>query len=255
MVDAVVLAGSPNDGPLKECSPARFEALIPIGPKAMVEYVVQALLGSSRVRQVVVVGPAAELSPLLAGERVSLTESAGGIMENIEAGLNKLPGDKRVLLVTSDIPLLTTAAVDDFLELCGDMSGDMYYPVIAKQVVEKAFQSTRRTYVNLKEGIFTGGNLFLINPAKYKKCVENGKKIISLRKSPLGLCRLVGLSFLIKFLLRSLTLDEAEKKVSQLLGIRGVVVVSGFPEIGVDVDKPGDLELVLKSIEDSQTIA
>ncbi|BAF58279.1 MAG: NTP transferase domain-containing protein [Pelotomaculum sp.] len=249
MVDAVVLAGSTNDGPLKECSPACFEALIRIGRKAMVEYVVEALLAAGGVRRVLVVGPAAELSDLLAGERVTVAGSAGGIMDNIEAGLNLLSGEKRVLLATSDIPMLTPQAVDDFLNLCGDMSGDLYYPVISRQAVEKKFGSSKRTYVNLKEGVFTGGNLFLINPAKFKKCMENGKKLVSLRKSPLGLCRLLGLSFVVKFLMHTLTLGEVEKKVSQLLDVKGVVVISEFPEIGVDVDKPGDLELAQKMIE------
>ncbi|MCL6635903.1 MAG: NTP transferase domain-containing protein, partial [Peptococcaceae bacterium] len=188
------------------------------------------------------------LSPLLAGDRVAVVNSAGGIMENIEAGLKQLSGEKRVLLVTSDIPMLTPRAVDNFLDLCGNMSGDLYYPVIAKQVVERIFPSTRRTYVTLKEGVYTGGNLFLINPAVFKSCVENGRRIVSLRKSPLGLCRLLGAGFVLRFLLHSLTLAEAEKKVSQLLGIRGVVVVSEYPEVGVDVDKPGDLELVLKAM-------
>lgn len=249
MVDAVVLAGSNNNGPLKDCSPVLYEALIPIGPKAMVEHVVEALLKARQIRQVLVIGPVAELTPLLSGERVTIANSAGGIMENIEAGLNRLSGESRVLLVTSDIPMLTSQAVDDFLDLCGDMAGDLYYPVISKQVVEERFPSTRRTYVTFKEGVFTGGNLFLINPAVFKRCVENGKKIISLRKSPLGLCKLLGFGFVIKFLLRSLTIAEAEKKVSQLLGmIRGVVVVSKYPEVGVDVDKPGDLELVLNTM-------
>lgn len=244
MVDAVVLAGSSNDGPLRECSEVRYEALIPIGEKIMVQYVVEALLGCDKVRRVLVVGPVAELSPFLAGERVSVIESRNGIMENIEAGLMSSLDSGRVLLVTSDIPMLTTQAVEDFLELCGDMSGDLYYPIISKPVVESKFPTTRRTYVNLKEGVFTGGNLFLINPAVFKKCVENGQKIISLRKSPLGLSRLIGFGFVLKFLMRSLSITEAEKKVSQLLGrIKGIVVMSKYPEVGVDVDKPADLSL------------
>jgi len=197
-----------------------------------------------------VIGPVAELSQIFRGERVAVANSGSGIMENIESGLNGLPEAKRVLLVTSDIPMLTSRAVDDFLDLCGDMSGDLYYPVIKKQVVEEKFPSTRRTYVRMKEDVFTGGNLFLINPAVFKKCAKNGKKIITLRKSPLRLCRLLGLGFVIKFLLRTLSLREAQAKVSQLLGgIRGIVVVSAFPEVGVDVDKPGDLELVLKTMK------
>jgi GTP:adenosylcobinamide-phosphate guanylyltransferase len=247
MVDAVVLAGSSNDGPLRECSEVRYEALIPIGEKIMVQYVVEALLGCRQVRRVLVVGPVAALSPFLTGERVSVIESRGGIMENIEAGLvNSLDTD-RVLLVTSDIPMLTSQAVNDFLELCGDLSGDLYYPIISKPDVESKFPTTRRTYVNFKEGVFTGGNLFLINPVVYKKCVENGQKIINLRKSPFRLCRLIGLGFVLKFLMRSLTIADAERKVSALLGrIKGIVVMSKFPEVGVDVDKPADLALALR---------
>lgn len=249
MVDAVVLAGSTNNGPLKECSPVRHEALIPIGNKTMVEHVVDALLKARNVKKVLIIGPVAELSGLAFDNRVSTIESCGGILENIEAGLKSLSGEKRVLLVTSDIPLLTPQAVDDFFELCGDMSGDLYYPVIGKAVVERKYPATRRTYVKLKEGIFTGGNLFLLNPAVFKKCVENGRELINLRKSPIGLCRLLGLKFVVKFLTRSLTLSEAEEKVSRLLGgIKGIVVISKHPEVGVDVDKPGDYELALKVI-------
>jgi CTP:molybdopterin cytidylyltransferase MocA len=252
MVDAVVLAGSPNNGPLKECSPARYEALIPVGSKTMVEHVVRALLKARNIGRILIIGPVAELSALMKGERVSVADSAGSILENIGAGLNLLGGEKRVLLVTSDIPMLTPEAVDNFLEICGDMSGDLYYPVLGKQVVENKFPATRRTYVKLREGVFTGGNIFIINPAVFQKCVENGQKIINLRKSPLRLCRLLGLGFVIKFLTRTLTIREAEEKVSQLLGgIRGVVVTSKHPEIGVDVDKPGDYELALKVIEKS----
>ena len=90
MVDAVVLAGSSNDGPLKDCSSVRYEALIPVGSKSMVEYVVEALLQARGIRRVLVIGPAADLTPLLAGERVSVADSAGGIMENIEVGLKHL---------------------------------------------------------------------------------------------------------------------------------------------------------------------
>lgn len=252
MVDAVVLAGSPNNGPLKECSPARHEALIPLGAKTMVEHVVDALLQARQVGRVLIIGPSEDLSSLSFDHRTTMAPSQGGILENIEAGLKIWPGAKRILLVTSDIPLLTPQAVDDFLELCGDMAGDLYYPVIEKTVVEKKFPAASRTYVKLKEGVYTGGNLFLLNPAVYKKCVENGEKIVSLRKSPIGLCRMLGLKFVIKFLMRSLTLKEAEEKVCRLLGgIKGIVVISKHPEVGVDVDKPDDYELALKIIEQS----
>jgi 2-phospho-L-lactate guanylyltransferase (CobY/MobA/RfbA family) len=35
-----------------------------------------------------------------------------------------------------------------------------------------------------------------------------------------------------------------EQKVSDMLDLKGAVVVAPWPEVGVDVDKPSDLELV-----------
>ncbi len=248
MVNAIVLAGSPNNGPLKEASPAAYEALIDIGGRAMCEYVIEALLAVRRVQKIAVVGPAAAFPFPLEGRKVFGVPSTGDLMDNIAAGLARTAETERVLIATSDIPLLTAGAVDDFLDLCGDASLDLYYPVIEKRVVEGRFPSTRRTYVRLKDGIFTGGNLFLLNPAVFPQCREKGKEFIALRKNPLGLCRLLGIVFVVKFLLHTLSLAEAERKVSQLLGIRGAVVVSRYPEIGVDVDKPEDLKLVLEQM-------
>jgi 2-phospho-L-lactate guanylyltransferase (CobY/MobA/RfbA family) len=244
MISAVVLGGSPNTGPFRESDQVDFEALLQVGEKVMVEYVIEALLHSKQIRKVVVVGPTEELNSRLTNPRVTVTAIVGDVMENLEAGLKLLPDADRVLIVTSDVPLLTAAAVDNFIELCGDRSGDIYYPVIPKKTLEQRFANARRTYVKLKEGIFTGGNVFLLNPAVLKRLLENGKKVFSLRKSPIGLCRIIGLSYFVKYLFGSLALEDVRQRASHVLGVRGEVVVSQSPEIGLDVDKPGDLKLV-----------
>ncbi|HBG01879.1 MAG TPA: hypothetical protein DDW87_09955, partial [Firmicutes bacterium] len=56
-VDAVILAGAPNDGQLKEVSSEKWEATIPIYGKPMVNYVIEALKNSSRIAKIVVVAP------------------------------------------------------------------------------------------------------------------------------------------------------------------------------------------------------
>ncbi|MBE3586905.1 MAG: nucleotidyltransferase family protein [Thermoanaerobacter sp.] len=251
MVDAVVLAGSPNNGPLRECSPVPYEALIPIGSKAMVQYVVEALMLARGVNRIVVVGPREELVNCLQDSRVRVVSSTGGgLLDNVQRGLKELPGARRVLLVSSDIPLITPRAIEDFLDLCRDQEADLYYPIIPKDAVDSRFTNpVRRTYVSLKEGIFTGGNLFLLNPEVVSRCLPLGEQLVAARKSPLRLCRLVGLGFLIRFLLHRVTLEEAQARVSRLLGIRGVVVVSRYPEVGVDVDKPVDLALVARTLQ------
>lgn len=245
MVDALVLAGSANDGPLKDCSPAPYEALISIGSRSMVEYVLDALLQARGINRVAVVGPQAELAGRLP-DTVLVARPGDSLLENVQRGLLLLPGTGRVLLVSSDIPLITPQAIEDFLAQCRDQSADLYYPVVPREAVESRFQKMRRTYVNLQEGVFTGGNLFLLNPAVVTGCLPVAQRLVDARKNPLELCRLVGLPFLFRFLMRRISLREAESRVSTLLGIRGVVVVSQFPEVGVDVDKPDDLDLITR---------
>ena len=249
MISAVVLGGSQNNGPLRESVQVDYEALLPLGKKVMVEYVVEALLLSRHIRRIVVVGPAKELSSRMTDPRITVTGIVGDVIDNLNAGVTMLPEEKRVLIVTSDVPLLTASAVDSFIELCGDMSGDLYYPVIPKSALEKRFTNFKRTYVKFKEGVFTGGNVFLLNPAIIQRCTEFGHKLFGMRKSPIGLCRIIGFSFLLKYLLGMLSLEDVREKASCLLGVRGEVVISQNPEIGMDVDKPGDLKLVRSILE------
>lgn len=248
MIDALILAGSPNNGPLKDCSQARYEALITIGHKSMIEYVVDALNGCARVNRIVVVGPREELAGVLSGYGVIVVDAVGSVTDNVVQGLKQIPDARRVLLSTSDIPLLTSQSIEDFIDQCQDQKADLYYPIVAKEVVESRFASSPRTYVTLREGMFTGGNVFLLNPAIVDGCIPRGEQIIKARKSPIKLCRLVGMMFLLKFLTRSITLEEAQEKFSLLLGISGRVVISGYPEVGVDVDKPSDLELITRTL-------
>jgi len=248
MVDALVLAGSRNDGPLKQCSSVPYEAMITIGRKTMVDYVIDALRDSKRINRIVVVGPS-DISGFCTRSDVSVIKADGNLMENVSRGVACLPGAERVLLSTCDIPLITAQAIEDFLDKCGDRSAQFYYPVIPREVVEKRFCHTKRTYVTLKEGDFTGGNLFLIDPGAVNRCKEIGQQLIDARKSPIRISKLMGVLFLLRFMMRMVSLREAEEKASDLLGIAGMVVVTTFPEVGVDVDKPCDLELVIKVLD------
>lgn len=242
MVDVLVVAGSPNEKTLKEVSKASYEALIEIEGKPMLSYVLEALQKSSKINRVVVVGPK-EIIPVLPSDFL-WANSKNSLLENVEVGIDALKDSKQVLFLTSDIPLITTKAIEDFLKLCQKRTADLYYSAISKEVVEEKYPDTKRTYVKLKEGKFTGGSLVLFNPAVFKKCIPTGKKIIEARKQPLKICKILGYGFLLKFVLGLVDLEEAEKKVSGILGVNGAVIISSYAEIGVDVDKVDDFNLV-----------
>lgn len=244
MTDALVLAGSVNNRQLKNLCPEPYEALIKIGSMPMVLYVIRALRSNSEVGRIVVVGP-----PEIKGELppdVIWLESGLTMMENIKRG-NALM-DSHYLVVSSDIPLLTADSVSGFLALCKELKDDFYYPLISREVVEKAFPGAQRTYVSFREGVFTGGNLFLVNPQVVEQCLVIGQELVDLRKQVIALARRVGLPLMIKLLLRVLTLQEAQEKASQMFNIRGRAIICPYPEVGMDIDKPADMEIICQAM-------
>lgn len=244
-VDALVLAGAPNNGRLGECSAASNEALIEVGSRTLLEYVIDALRGSSRIGRIVVIGPEKLIRERIGdGSADLIVESGVSLMDNILIGLDAMEGQEQVLIVTSDIPLLTPAAVDDFLDRCSQREAEVYYSVIRREVVEERYPGSKRTYVRLADGSFTGGNIALVSLDVIKRCRDTVERAIQMRKSPWQLGRLLGIRCMIKFLLRTLTIEDIEARVERVFHFKGLAIMTPYPEVGVDVDKPEDLALV-----------
>lgn len=241
MVPCVVLANSPNTGPLAAESDAPYEALIPIGGRPMVAYVVDALLAARGTGSVFVAGPPEVAAALPSG--VQVVPGGDTLIETLGRGLKLLAGEERVLVVTGDVPFLTGEAVDEFLAACGDRAADIYYPVARREDVERRYPGTKRAYVRLRDGCFTGGNLVLLNPKVYGRIRQKAEEMARLRKNPLRLGLMLGPLFLLRYLVGAVSLADAERKVTSLAGITGRVVVSRLPEVAVDVDRPGDLAM------------
>ncbi|VBB06559.1 nucleotide-diphospho-sugar transferases [Lucifera butyrica] len=249
MYDALILAGGQNNKQLSRFSSQSYEALIDIDGKPMVTFVVNALLQSRQVGRILVIGPARELGQCGFPSSVIIVEGGATIMDTIALGMEALGHSDKVLVATADIPLLTADAVDDFIGQCSGGTADLYYPVVPKEVNERHYPGNQRTYVRLKEGVYTGGNLFLVDPRIVPHCMDLARKIIDNRKRPFKLCQMLGWTFVFRFLAGTLRLREVERRVSELLHIRGAVIQSHYPELGIDVDKPSDLEMVRTAVK------
>ncbi|HLS91434.1 MAG TPA: NTP transferase domain-containing protein [Limnochordia bacterium] len=247
-VEAVVLAGASNSGKLKGVSDVAHEALIPVQGRPMIHYVVEALKASAAVERIVVVGPREALLASGLPSDVDVAEAGDSMVDNLRIGLAKVKKDGLALVATGDIPLLMPEAVDDFLSRCQGVSADIYYSIVSKEANEAAYPGVKRTYVRLKDGTFTGGNIALVRPEVVEACEPMIAQAVAMRKNPVKLSRLLGFKFIIKLLFNRLSLAEIEQRVQTILGFKGVAIVSPYPEVGIDVDKPDDLALVEASL-------
>jgi GTP:adenosylcobinamide-phosphate guanylyltransferase len=239
-VDAVVLTGGKLKGEKTQ------KGFLKIGGMYMAERVIRALKDSPSIRQLLAVIPFRETGEWEKKLGVRVCFSDGDLLTNLKAGLDAFKESEMVLITSGDIPLLTSEAVEDFLSRCSLVPADGYYPIISKRWVEKKFPQTKRTYATLREGTFTGGNFILIRPEVILSNWSWAKKLYEGRKSPLQQANLLGFSVIFGFLTKTLTIRKAEKRLSLLLKADLKAVITPYPEIGTDVDKKEDYELVLK---------
>lgn len=242
MITAIVLGG----GVLKNIS--RPKSLIEFQGAPLIVRLAESLEKSRYVDEVVFLIPQ-DARSLIEGKfrkPAYYLTSGANLIEKIYEALEFVKTEY-VLIVPVDVPLLNEKIIDGFIEECLAKNGDGFYPIIEKQVLEKKFPGTQRTYGRLKEGIFTGGNLFLIKKSLFylnRKFIE---EIYESRKDAFKMAKVAGITVFLKGLLGILKIQDAEKRVSKLFNNADLkAVITKYPEIGIDVDKPEDLDFLKK---------
>jgi len=257
-MDVVIIAGGvPQPGePLFEYTQGTPKALLDIAGKPMVQWVLDALNGAEKVDNIVAVG-LQEDANLYCKRPLTLIPNQVGLLENIRAGITKIleanPGGGRVLVVSSDIPGITHEMVDWVITTAEETDHDIYYNVIKREVMESRFPASNRSYVHLKDMEVCGGDMNVMHSSMITENDELWQRIVDARKSALKQASLLGFDTLVLLLMHIVSLKGAEKRVSKRLGLRGRAIVCPYAEVGMDVDKPHQLEIMRKDLS-SQTI-
>ncbi|MGI6452638.1 MAG: nucleotidyltransferase family protein [Syntrophomonadaceae bacterium] len=248
--DAVILAGGESSSELKQIAPYDNEALIVIGNYPMVYYVYHALRQSENIGKIVISGPVDPLRNIFVGHKnLYLANSGNNAVESFFNAIKLLKEtgiSDRILVMPTDIPFITCEAIDDFIKQSEENDAEFYYSVTSQQVNDSKFPGVARTYVKLKEGVFTGGNLFIVDKGILPKVEKIALQLVERRKKPLAMARLFGFGLVWKYITGRLSVEAAEKRFFEVVGLRGKAIISPYAEVGVDVDKPSDLELAQK---------
>lgn len=251
---ALVLAGysSETPDPLAIAMGVERKALIPITGKPMVYWVVKALRESPRIDQIYIVGMGPEDHVDFETDVIYIPNQ-NKHFDNVMAGIDSVkenqPEAEFLLAASADIPTLHRETVDWFIESCEAREGDLFYSVVERATMEAAFPDSRRSYVPVVEGKFCGGDLFFVRMAVAHNNEQLVRDLLAKRKSAFQQARLLGFKTIIKFLFRRLSIKDAEALSQRLLGAVGHVIISPYADLGMDVDKPHQLEMVRAKME------
>lgn len=248
-MDAIVTAGGipEPDEPLYANTQGAPKAMLDMGGKPMIQWVLDALNDSKYIDRIVVVGLEKD-SGVSSARPLDFIPNQGDMLANIFAGAHRilsLNSDARVALsVSSDIPTISGRIVDWMAGEVGDGEFDIYYNFIRREAMESRFPGSRRTFTRFKDAEVCGGDLTAFRTRLLT--AEGGlwKDLIAARKNIFKQAAIIGYGTLFKLFTRQLTIDEAVRRVSSRLELTARALDCPYPEIGMDVDKPYQFEML-----------
>jgi hypothetical protein len=127
---------------------------------------------------------------------------------------------------------------------------DVYYHIIQREVMEKRYPGCKRTWTHLKDMEVCGGDMNMGRISLLlSEETDMWEKITDARKSPMKQAALVGFDTAFLLLTGQLTLEKAETNIMTRLNITGKAILCPYAEIGMDVDKLFQLEIMREDLK------
>jgi len=226
----VVLANGKLSADLAAQTGLTWRSELPFRGRTFIDLVIEALRPIGEV--VVVGGPdRTDVSHLPGGETFFESFSRG-----VSAG-----GEGKFMMASADLPFLSEESVRAFMQASESAGGAICYSIVNLKTMEHRYGGMHRTSMKLKEGEFTGGNLFYVDSAMMEKVMPRMEAAYQARKNVLKLGALLGLPTLVtiiasKLIPGSVSVTTLENRVGNALGAPVRAIISEYPEIAADID-------------------
>lgn len=236
---ALVLAGSRpgSPDPVALAEGTSHKALVDLNGEPMLTRVVSALREAGTPRIAIVANDPAVIA--LARELgCEVLPAEVGPSASVAAGFAHLGAP--MLVTTSDHGLLDPQWVRDFLQDT-PRTADVAILLARREAIERAMPGSKRTWLRMADGQWSGCNLFLLASPHAGAAIETWKTVEADRKRPWRIAARLGFAFLLRFALGKLSLADAIARLGERIGVKASVVAARDGLAAVDVDKPSDL--------------
>lgn len=242
---ALVLAGSRGGvEPVAEYAGVSHKALIQLEGETLLARVVGALR-TAGATEIAVISSHPEVRAEIARLDVLALDEAAGPSLSVQAAASRL--GTPLLVTTADHALLHPEWIRRFLAET-PTDADVAVLVAPRAAVEAAAPGTKRTWLKLADGHWSGCNLFWLANERALAVLDLWRRVEAERKRPWRMAWILGPRMLLRFVTRQLSLRAAAGRLGDLAGVRAAIVLTPYGLASVDVDKPADLDLVRKLV-------
>lgn len=251
---AILLSGGLIDekDPLVEFQAYKTKGMIPFLGIPMVQWVLDALSGVEVIDEIYVIGMDDE-SILQSSKPIVYLPDQGALFANIQYGAKQIiqasNQDETIILASGDIPALTTEMVQWLIAQVDSDLFDLYYSVIPREIMEKTFPNSNRSYIHFRDIDVCGGDINVFNTRLFKSSTPLWESLTEARKNYLKQAAMVGIGTMLLILFKAISLPKAVDRICKKLKIRGKALPVPYAEMGMDVDKPHQLVLMQSYLE------
>jgi len=176
-------------------------------------------------------------------------------------GLDGLPDHAPTFLTVCDAPLMEAAHIERFLQDVEERRREASYDgrwfaagLADEPDVRRRYPGVRYRYIRFREGRFASGALYASTPASVRHAAQQLRVGSERRKSVPSLVLQVGLLSLVRYLLGTVSLSEAELRIAGLLGGECFIVTGCDPATTMDFDTLEDLRNVERLLRESKAV-
>ena len=229
---AVITAGGRISGEYSQAAGTDIKALAQLRDGATHLDRVLDAVSALGITDIAVVG-APEVAAAVASRARVIPEKPTG-RENVALALDAWPDDQPLLYATSDMPYVSTAALNDFIQRSPTNAVTM--PLTEIDAYRARFPDAPPAGITLGGQTVVNGGVFLFPPGSIETVARVAGTFFDARKAPWKMASLVGPSFLLRFALRRLTIDALEAQAARTLRVAAAAVRGAAPELAFDCD-------------------
>lgn len=155
--------------------------------------------------------------------------------QNVLRALRAWPEDGEPLLyLTSDMPYLTAAALQDFI--ARTPPDTLAMPLTEYDAFVRRFPDAPPFGIALGGERVVNGGVFHVPPGAVERVAALAAQFFDARKEPWRLASLAGPHLLLRFLFRRLSIAHVEARAQSVLGVNVAAVRGAAPELAYDAD-------------------
>lgn len=150
-------------------------------------------------------------------------------------------GATAFLVITADVPWVDGSMLDRFMAAArsgGREAAQLVYAVVERDTALAAFPGQERTFVRLRDGRFTGGNVVYATSEAIVALLPLIDSLYRARKNPFALAGMLGFDTLLALVTGSASIARLERRATRLLGVDARALVSPDAALAADVDRP-----------------